>query len=285
MNDAKDLIQDSLELVSLPAVVMQAMELLNNPSTSAADIGDAIIQDPALTARLLKVVNSSFYGFPSKIETVSRAITIVGTLELTDLILGTSAVHTFQKIPNQLVDMQQFWEHSLYAAVVARIIAKQLCAPNSERCFVMGLLHDIGSLILYRLKPEQSRQALEMAAEKQLPLVLAEKQVFGFDHADVGAELMTAWNLPESFSQVVLHHHEPSSAASYRLEGATIHLADVISGMKHVTGSNTGRVAPLEPLAWEMIGLPADSVDALASEADIQFSEASSVILPARQAA
>ena len=162
-HDAKQLIDETLELASLPAVVMRAMELLNNPHTSASDIGAVVSQDPALSARLLKIVNSSFYGFPSRIDTISRAITIVGTLELTDLILGSSAISVFDRLPNELINMQKFWEHSLYAGVVARILARQLRAPNTERCFVMGLLHDIGSLVLYHQQPDKSRQALELA--------------------------------------------------------------------------------------------------------------------------
>jgi HD-like signal output (HDOD) protein len=110
---ARDLVTDTVELASLPGVVMRAMELLNHPNTSASEIGEIIAEDPALTARLLRIVNSAFYGFPSRIETISRAITIVGTLELTDLILGASAIQVFSRLPNQHVDMEKFWEHSL----------------------------------------------------------------------------------------------------------------------------------------------------------------------------
>ena len=195
-NAPKQLIENSVELTSLPAVVMQAMELLNQQRTSASDIGNVIAEDPALTARLLKIVNSAFYGFPTRIETISRAITIVGTRELTDLILGTSAIEVFEKIPNNLVNMETFWAHSLYTGVVSRILARRIHAPNTERYFVMGLLHDIGSLVLYRQQPELSRQALEMAIDESLPLHVSEQRVFDFDHADVGAELMRAWNLP-----------------------------------------------------------------------------------------
>src|SRR5690606_18742698 len=106
MSGARDLIDDTLELASLPAVVLRALELLNAPDSSAADIGQVISEDPALSVRLLRIVNSSFYGFPSRIETISRAITIVGTLEITDLVLGSSAVEAFAGLPNELIDMQ-----------------------------------------------------------------------------------------------------------------------------------------------------------------------------------
>ncbi len=283
--EVQALVGDSVQLASLPAVVMRAVDLLNNPNASASDIGQVISEDPALSARLLKIVNSAFYGFPSRIETISRAITVVGTLELTDLILGSSAIRVFARIPNRLIDMEQFWEHSLYTGVVCRVLARHLRAPYTERCFVMGLLHDVGSLILYRYRPEQSRQALEMARSGGLPLHEAEQQVLGFDHAEVGAALMEAWRLPESFIETTRYHHHPSEAQQFRLETAAVHLADVITGVAHSTASGTHQASPLESGAWELTGLSVDIMDTVIAEADAQFEDARAAILPRGRAA
>jgi putative nucleotidyltransferase with HDIG domain len=261
------------------------MEMLNNPMSSASELGEIIGEDPGLTARLLRIVNSAFYGFPSRIETISRAITIIGTLELTDLILGSSAIQVFSRIPNTLIDMERFWEHSLYAGVVARILSRHMRAPNTERCFVIGLLHDIGALVLYRQHPEEARKALELAIERSLPLHLAEREVMGFHHGEVGAELMRAWNLPDSFIEVAMFHHQPSAAETFRLETATIHLADVITGMAHSTASGTGQIAPLEAGAWQLTGLSVDVMEPVIAEADAQFEEARNAILPGRKVA
>ncbi len=282
---AKDLVNDTLELVSLPSAVMRAMELLNHPDSSASDIGEIIAEDPALTTRLLKIVNSAFYGFPSRIDTVSRAITIVGTLELTDLVVGSSAIDVFAKLPDPLVNLQSFWEHSLYTGIVARLLSRHLRAPNTERCFIMGLLHDIGSLVMYQQQPELSRRALEAARDKSLPLPSAERDIFGFDHGEVGAQLMRCWNLPAGFLETARYHHQPSAAECYRLETATIHLADVISGMAHGTASGTGQAAALEPGAWELAGLTVDIMEPVVAEADAQFQEACAALLPRSRAA
>jgi len=284
-SDAKELIDSTVELASPPAVVMRAMELLNNPKASASDIGNVISEDPALTAKLLRIVNSAFYGFPSRIDTISRAITIVGTLELTDLILGASTINVFSKLPNQLIDMDAFWEHSLYAAVVSAILARHLRASSTERCFTLGLLHDIGSLVLYRKLPDKSMQALQLAIQQSTPLHLAEQEVFGYDHGEVGAELMRAWNLPESFVQTSRHHHQPSSAASHQLETAVVHLADVITGMAHSTASGSNQVPPLEPGTWEASGLSVDIMEPVIAEADISFEAARAAILAPGNAA
>ncbi len=282
--DAKDLITETLELASLPAVVMAAMEMLNNPHTSASDVGEIVSQDPALSIKLLKIVNSAFYGFPSQIDTIPRAITIVGTRELTDLILGSSAIQVFSRLPNRLINMQQFWEHSLYTGVVARILARHLRAPNTERCFVMGLLHDVGALILFRQKPDEAQRALDITGNSKVPLHIAEREVFGFDHGAVGAELMHSWNLPDSFVAATRYHHQPSAAQRYRLETAIIHLADIITGMVHP--ATTDALPPvLEPGAWELTGLSVEIMEAVCAEADTQFEEACAVILPRDNAA
>lgn len=282
---AKDLINGTVELASLPNVVMRAVELLNNPSTSASDVGSVIAEDPALTIRLLKIVNSSFYGFPSRIDTISRAITIIGTRELTDLILGSSAIRIFNRIPNPLINMEEFWAHSLYSGIVARILARYLHAPNTERCFILGLLHDIGSLVLYRQQPEASRQALQLAADQSVPLNVAEREVLGFDHGEVGAELMQAWNLPDSFIEITHHHHQPSASEHYPLETASIHLADIISGMARSSGNGSDQISLLEPGAWELTGLSMDIVEPVIAEADACFEQARAAMLPIGQAA
>jgi putative nucleotidyltransferase with HDIG domain len=284
MNEARLLIDDTLELASLPAVVMRALDLINRPESSAADIGQVISEDPALSIKLLKIVNSAFYGFPSRIETISRAITIVGTLEITDLILGSTAVEAFAGLPNDLIDMQMFWEHNLYAGVVARVLARHHRAPNTERFFVSGLLHDIGSLVLYHQRPAEARRALEQA-RSGTPLHQVEQEIFGFDHSDVGAELMQAWNLPEVFIEAARHHHRPTEARQFPLETAMVHLADIIAAGAHFTGSGTSQVPPLEPRAWALTGLEVGITEAVIEEADRQFADARAVILPQASAA
>lgn len=276
---AGDLVNETIELVSLPGVVVRAMERLGAPHASASDIGEIIAEDPAICGRLLQIVNSSLYGFPSRINTISRAITIVGTLELTDLLLGSSVVDRFSRLPRQLIDAQEFWEHSLYAGVVAKVLARYPRAPNTERCFIMGLLHDLGLLVLYRQRPGPGRTAMELATQKRLPLYLAEREVLGFDHGEVGAQLMRAWHLPESFATAALHHHQPSAADCYRLETAVIHLADVMTGMAHGPHTGVREAAPLEPGTWELTGLSPDIMEAVVTEADSLFEAARAALL------
>ena len=285
MTSAQDLVNDSLELASLPEVVMRTVDLINDPATSAAEIGQVLSEDPALTARLLKIVNSPFYGFPSRIDTVSRAITVIGTLELLDLILATSVVKAFRGIPTELVDMDSFWEHSLYTGLVARVLAGRMRAPNTERYFIAGLLHDIGSLAMYRQIPDSAAAILRRARNEIAPLHSIEQETLGFDHGEVGAELMQAWHLPPSLVEAIRFHHAPQQAEQHQLETALVHLADVITSAVHDSASETGRVPPMESAAWELTGLQADIIERVIDEADTQFEDARAVILPKASAA
>lgn len=282
---AQDLVRGSLELASLPEVVMRTIDLINDPDTSAAQIGQVLSEDPGLTARLLKIVNSPFYGFPSRIDTVSRAITVIGTLELLDLILATSVVKVFRGIPTDLVDMDSFWEHSLYTGVIARILAGRMRAPNTERYFIAGLLHDIGSLAMYKQIPDICADALRRARVELAPLHTIEQELLGFDHGEIGGELMRAWHLPDSLVNAIRFHHQPLQAETFRLETAIVHLADVIACSIHDPTSETGRVPPMESAAWDLTGLPVHSMEEIIDEADAQFEDARAVILPKASAA
>jgi putative nucleotidyltransferase with HDIG domain len=281
----QDLVHGSRELTSLPEVVMRTIDLINDPGTSAAEIGVVLGEDPALTARLLKIVNSPFYGFPSRIDTVSRAVTVIGTLELLDLILATSVIKTFRGIPTDLVDMDSFWEHSLYTGVIARILASRMRAPNTERYFVAGLLHDIGALTMYCQIPDRAADTLRRARAELTPLHVIEQEALGFDHGEVGGELMRAWRLPENLAEAVRHHHSPTRAENHPLETAIVHLADVIACAIHDPATEIGRVPPMDPAAWELTGLSVDILEGLLHEADIQFENARAVILPRASAA
>lgn len=278
--DPLELATGQVRLASLPDVVTRVCDLIGDPRTSASDIGQVIGEDPALTARLLRIVNSPFYGFPSTIDTVSRAITVVGTTELLDLVLATSVTRLFRGVPRTLVDMDAFWRHSLYCGVVARVLAARRRMDNIERHFVAGLIHDLGGLVLYQSAPDLAGRALALARERELPLHLAEREVMGCDHAEVGAELVHVWNLPPVLEEVVRWHHQPQRAHSFPSETAIVHLADVISGALETPDAGSEMVPPLEPAAWDNAGFPVEALESIVTDADRQFAVARELIAP-----
>ena len=264
----------TLEIPSLPMIFTRIDEAVNNPRSSLADIGRVISEDSSLTARLLKIVNSAFYSFPSKIETISRAVTVVGTQQLRDLALATSVMKLFQGIPPDLINMEAFWKHSIACGVAARVLAAHKREANIERFFVAGILHDIGRLILCMKDPDWMRSALGRCHASCELLYKVEIEELGFDHASLGRVLLENWKLPASLVETVAYHHNPEAAARFPIEAAVVHLADIIAHAMQLGSSGERFVPPLSPLAWERAGMSAGQLPAAIEQIDRQYREA-----------
>ena len=225
---ARQLVKDISHLVSLPDVCVRMNEVLESPVSSAMDIAEIISHDPSLTARVLKIANSSYYAFPSQIETLSRAITVIGTQDLYQLVLATSVIDSVQTVGVDQSVMDKFWRHSLMTGLIARDLARKAVTPvmQVERVFVAGLLHDIGSIVMAVRIPELTKVMLRCADQLEMSISQAERNVFDLDHGEVGAELMASWNLPEIFQNTARHHHEPELTSANHLEVSLIHIAN-----------------------------------------------------------
>lgn len=254
------LVNKSLELVSAPTTYARLDALISDPNSAIDDISEVINTDPALTTRLLKIVNSPYYGFPSQIKTISRAITIIGTRELTHLVLATSVMNAFRGIPANLIDMDTFWRHSLACAITAKSLAEATHQSNPEQYFIAGLLHNIGCLVLYQSVPELAREAINSARYGHEVMHEAEQRIIGFDHAEVGAILAENWRLPDSLVQVARYHHQPSSADHDQLEIAIVHVADVLVCSVPFGHNGDQHVPPLDENAWQLLGLQPEAV-------------------------
>jgi putative nucleotidyltransferase with HDIG domain len=263
---------------SLPGIYLRLSEVVADPRSSASDVGRVIAEDPGLTARLLKLVNSAMYGFPQPIETVSHAISIVGTAQLQDLALATSVIRLFANLPPGLVTMDSFWRHSVATGVIARALATRRREPNVERFFVAGLLHDIGRPVLFTQVPDQSRAAMGRSAETGVPLFFAEQAILGFDHTHVGQALLDLWKLPPALREAVAHHHYPDRAKRFPIETATVHVADVIANALEFGTSGEKAIPPFLPAAWNQLGLPASVIPDLVEEAERHYEAAVQII-------
>lgn len=276
-----ELVQGAGELVTLPQVFVRINQLVEDPDSTTADIAGAVSQDPAFTVRLLRIANSPFYGFSSSIETVSRAVTLIGTSQVRNLALSTSIAGTFAGLPNELVSMENFWRHSLYCALIARSLARHI-VMDTEALFTAGLLHDIGELVIFNRYPEQAREALLLVLDSgdQLPVYQAEQQTLGFDHAEVGGELARQWGLPSMLTECIACHHDIRQAQLCPQEVALIHIANILAQMAEVDTLQLNDVAPIDPLAWEIAALPGEEVvEAAIREAQQAISEAEKLFL------
>jgi putative nucleotidyltransferase with HDIG domain len=278
---AARLLPPPAKLPSLPLVYTRLRAALEDPRSSTSTIADILSQDAALTARLLRLVNSVFYMPAIPVETVSRAVLLVGTEQIHDLALATLVVRMFEGVPADLVDVTAFWQHSLATGVTSRVLAAYRGEPNVERFFVAGLLHDVGHLVLYQREPAACRDMLRRCHRHHARLVELEREAFGADHAAVGGALLRAWQLPASFQDVVAHHHEPAAGSSeHALEIAIVHVADVIAHAMRIGNSGDPRVPPLDATAWEYVGLAPGALGSVLTEVDRQVEAARTLLAP-----
>ncbi len=266
------LVLEDIKLGSLPIICNKLLDVLNDPRSSATDVAEVISNDTDLSARLLRIVNSAFYGMRSKIDTVTRAVAILGGNQLLSLAMGMSVVNFFKDVPGDLVDMQSFWRHSVACGVASRLLASHRKTPNTERFFVAGLLHDIGRLVLFRELPEHAGQALALAASERIPLFEAEKKVLGFGHEKLGGVLLRSWKFPVSLEKNVYFHHAPHKAAN-RPEASIIHLADMMVNALELGSSGERLVPPLSAQAWEALELPPGVIAQIALQVNCQVEE------------
>jgi HD-like signal output (HDOD) protein len=279
MRDPETLVRSSVRLTSLPTIYLRLTEVANDEGAPSSEIARVISEDTALTARLLRLVNSAFFGYQRRIDTVSQAISIVGITQLLELALGSSVLRAFEGVPPDRVDMNGFWQHSIATAIGARTLAQRRRAPNAERQFIGGLLHDVGRLILLLEEPVGMGEAMERATAEDLLLVEAERMVFGFDHADVGRALLHAWKMPGALQVLVGAHHAPESAGEFAVEAATIHLADILAHALALGTSGEKLVPPLQPQAWAQLQLTEDDISGAMAAIDREHADVVQIML------
>jgi putative nucleotidyltransferase with HDIG domain len=250
-------------LVSPPDICITVFEMIETQTTTARQLGDVISRDPNLTARLLKIVNSPYYNFSGRIDTVSRAITVIGIRELSSLVLAVSAVKTFSKIPNELVNIDTFWRHSIYTALIARELAKRCDILHPERLFVAGIMHDIGSLIIYNRVPDVARALLVQANGSESALYELENTMLDTSHAQIGGLLLEAWMLPKILRDAIAFHHEPELCETAPVEASIVHIADTLANMSLI-GSFSSEIyidENISPHAWKTLRIDPAKVD------------------------
>ena len=212
--------------VSLPHTYLEINRLIDKPDSSVADIANVAEADVGISSRLLKIVNSPYYGFPSSIDSIPRAVAIIGTKDLRDLILTTTTIDIFSKMKIKHDHIQKMLRHSLFCAVCARLLAIELQKPYTECYFVAGLMHDIGRLILFQSLPETSHIAINEARNTGQELDNIELNLFGFTHSDIGSRLAELWHLPDNVRDVIAFHHNPDRSQHFPLHAAVVHIAN-----------------------------------------------------------
>ena len=269
------------KLVSLPEVYLRLRDLLAQPEYSLRDAAAIIERDPALCARLLRLVNSSFFALANPVDTVVRAINMLGAQQVHDLALATSVAQSFEGMSSEVMDMASYWRSSVLCGLLSRTLAQHCSGIEADRLFVAGLLRDIGHLVMYQSVPQLAQVALAHAAQSGRPLYLVEQEEIGLDYARVGGVLMRQWALPESLREVTELHVEPGRSLRFRPETFVVHIADLMTRSIEESGDFARLAERIHRDSWEVTGLTVDQCETACEEAEQNLDSVMQTMFPA----
>jgi putative nucleotidyltransferase with HDIG domain len=269
----KSKIESIQTLATIPAVAKHVLELLGDPTVSLGEISRFISQDPVLTSRVLRMVNSPIYGFPGRISSVNQAVLLLGLNVVRGLLFGVTVFDLMQQT------MIGLWEHSMGCAILARLVAVKKGLKDPEEASIHGLLHDIGKVVLVLKFPGEYEKVMEEAREKDLTVYEVETAYFSTTHATVGAWVAEQWSFPRPLIDVIQYHHKPHLSKTAPMETAIVHFADVLLRGRGFGFAGDSAVPPLHPSAWKLVGLSESDIKAILREAEDLLDEASNLSL------
>ncbi len=246
------------QLPALPSTVSELLLSFDNDNIDVDRVAHQLARDQGLTARVLRVANSSFYGLQSRIATLNEAVVILGFRAVRSMVvaIGISGAFRTERCPG--FNLHVYTRHSVGTGLAAHALARQV-GRNAELAFTGGVLHDIGELVLASCFAPQYAEVLKYRAHHDCLMAVAESDVLGLDHAMVGGLLAEAWNFPESLRGAVADHHAPSAATADSLADL-IHVADAVAHALGVADPANDRVMPIDRVAWNRLGLDSAKV-------------------------
>jgi len=259
----KALVGDVNNLPTPPVVFAQISRVIDDENASAYDIAGILSEDPAMSAKVLRLSNSAFYGFSNPVPTVKQAIVVLGFNEVKNVVLSASALSAFKKSSRNQEDEDIFWRHSLAVAVISRMLTRTRRVDRllqAETAFSAGLLHDIGKMVVSCYAPAEFQKIRELQAKQPLPDILAEDEVMGFNHTHIGTFLGQHWNLPSELLDTIMYHHSPGLADDSSLYAAVINLADYLA---YTTFDEESSPAPPEAGTISKVGIPEEDFEQL----------------------
>ena len=259
-----------IKLPEAPTIISDLNQVMADPLATSNDVAQIVNKSPSLAAMLLKIVNSAHYGFPSKIDRISRAVTIIGTKEISGLALGICVMDAFKDIPKEVLNMEAFIRHSLACGMVSRILAALNNVAQTEQLFVSGLLHDIGKLIFHKYYPEHANACIELGNASGTSIFLSEKKIIGMNHSQLTKLLLEKWNLPAEITANSVHHHSPSRAPNPEKAGM-VHLADIIAHGLGIGSSGERCIPGFDHTILDKVAISTDNINMVIRQTVHQF--------------
>jgi len=229
-------VQKVTQIATLPEITAKIIEIVEDPRSTAKDLQTIIKHDVALSAKILKVVNSAFYGLPRQVGSVDRAVVLLGLSTVKNIAVATSITKLFRGAGKaKHFSPKNLWMHSLACGVFCKLIAESLKTENGDEIFVAGLMHDLGILVEFQVYPDELSRAIENSNRDGTSLRDAETELFGTDHQTFGTALAMKWKFPHLFQSATGYHHQPlKTAPQHRAIASAVHLADALANQQDV---------------------------------------------------
>lgn len=279
MTAEQEFIFDIAEKISMPAIYFQIRKLMETPNPKISDFENLVQTDSMLAVRIVKIANSTFFGFDRKADDLYEAINLIGIIQLHDLLLSSLAMRIFYAIPSQILNKDEFWKHSIKCGIAARSIAKYCQIPARNRFFTLGLLLEIGHAAMYIKAPELTINALVVSQQENRFLDEVEREYFGFDYCQLGAALMRLWQLPEVYPHIVEHHLYPERTdINCHMQTDIINLAHQMLDTPGCLGSRLSQMLAYHHQQW--LDIPENIEDIILAEIASQIDEVFAILNP-----
>ncbi len=237
----------------LPRAIQESLELLDEPSVSVPSLSCIISKDQGLVTKILTIANSPLYGLQRKVTSIDFAVMVLGFNELKNIILVLSLVESFKNKTDKYLDQKEFWLHSYLTGCAAKRIAEDLDFPNEGEAFVAGFLHDMGVTVLHKYFHSKFIEIFDIVESGGRGFNMAEFEVLGMNHEQIGFYLAQRWNFPEILCEAILHHHNPEGSSLNRALASIVHLADYMTTKLQIGNSYWDKGLEFNPSDMEIL--------------------------------
>lgn len=262
------------EFPTLPTIYSALSDVMSDPSSTFTDAANVISRDQASATKVLKVANSSFYGFTGKIDTISQAIFYIGFEEVRNIIITIAIMDIFKKSKNQYdFNPVDLWKHSIGVGVTARLIGKTLAVENLENCFIAGIVHDIGKLLFLRFLEDEYAKVVDFACNNNINIRDAESEILGITHTIAGELIGDKWHLPTEIKKAIRYHYSGIVEGRVHKLSAIVHVANIVARMMQLGNSGDYIIPEPYPEVWAELKIPKNTFTLLLPRIEFEYQD------------
>jgi len=280
MRDTKlnEILSEVKSFPTMPGAGAKMLSLLEEPDTTVSEIEEILRYDPGLTANVLKLANSAYFGMPSKIGSLKQAVIMLGIKRLIQIVVATCVSAVMDRsVPGYDLPPGDLWRHSLAVSIAAEALVKDKKISGAEDVFTSALLHDVGKLVLGAFVKEELEE-IESIAAKGVPFVVAENMILGTDHAEIGAQILAQWNLPSSVINAVRWHHDADSPEASDTQMDVVYLSNLLCQVDAISGQAGAQSIELSPAVIDRLGIQLSQFEAISDKVSLWVNELSDAL-------